>query len=195
MELNFKQQEIYKLQKDTLVNGLIDIVPIESFEKKLKESILNNKPLKIKLGLDPTAPDVHLGHTVVINKLKQFQDFGHQIQIIIGDFTGKIDEIDKYKNKAKLWCELLRETWERTIEQILFNDAVQRFNPSIQTQRLKKAKFTTELYKEIEQEMSNCSKWVHDRASNLGEDFPKPDTLKIYLENCESFIKVNNPDK
>ncbi|MBQ5152537.1 AAA family ATPase [Macrococcoides caseolyticum] len=107
----------------------------------------------------------------------------------------KIDEIDKYKNKAKLWCELLRETWERTIEQILFNDAVQRFNPSIQTQRLKKAKFTTELYKEIEQEMSNCSKWVHDRASNLGEDFPKPDTLKIYLENCESFIKVNNPDK
>lgn len=106
MELNFKQQEIYKLQKDTLVNGLIDIVPLESFEKKLKESILNNKPLKIKFGLDPTAPDVHLGHTVVINKLKQFQDFGHQIQIIIGDFTGKIgDPSDRDATRKQLTDE------------------------------------------------------------------------------------------
>ncbi|RAI82677.1 tyrosine--tRNA ligase [Macrococcoides goetzii] len=106
MELNFEQQEIYKLQKDTLVNGLIDIVPLESFEKKLKESILNNKPLKIKFGLDPTAPDVHLGHTVVINKLKQFQDFGHQIQIIIGDFTGKIgDPSDRDATRKQLTDE------------------------------------------------------------------------------------------
>jgi len=106
MELNFEQQEIYKLQKDTLVNGLIDIVPLESFEKKLKESILNNKPLKIKFGLDPTAPVVHLGHTVVINKLKQFQDFGHQIQIIIGDFTGKIgDPSDRDATRKQLTDE------------------------------------------------------------------------------------------
>ncbi|MCD8874907.1 tyrosine--tRNA ligase [Mammaliicoccus sciuri] len=103
MELNVKQKKELELQKETLLNGLVDIVSKDNFEEKLKKSIISNEPLKIKFGLDPTAPDVHLGHTVVINKLKQFQDFGHQVQIIIGDFTGKIgDPSDREATRKQL---------------------------------------------------------------------------------------------
>lgn len=103
MELNVKQKKEFELQKETLLNGLVDIVSKDNFEEKLKKSIISNEPLKIKFGLDPTAPDVHLGHTVVINKLKQFQDFGHQVQIIIGDFTGKIgDPSDREATRKQL---------------------------------------------------------------------------------------------
>lgn len=96
-----------------------------------------------------------------------------------------------YENMAKLWCEKLRETWERSIEEILFNNSVQRFNPAIQTQRLKRAPFTTELYLEIETGMKKCSNWVHDRASGLGEEIPVPKILREYLNDCEEFIKKN----
>lgn len=103
MELNVKQKKEFELQKETLLNGLVDIVSKDNLEEKLKKSIISNEPLKIKFGLDPTAPDVHLGHTVVINKLKQFQDFGHQVQIIIGDFTGKIgDPSDREATRKQL---------------------------------------------------------------------------------------------
>lgn len=103
MELNVKQKKDFELQKETLLNGLVDIVSKDNFEEKLKKSIISNEPLKIKFGLDPTTPDVHLGHTVVINKLKQFQDFGHQVQIIIGDFTGKIgDPSDREATRKQL---------------------------------------------------------------------------------------------
>ncbi|ULG74442.1 tyrosine--tRNA ligase [Macrococcus brunensis] len=103
MDLSNEQRQNFELQRDTLLNGLVDIIPLESFENKLKKSIVNEEPLKIKFGLDPTAPDVHLGHTVIINKLKQFQDFGHKIQIIIGDFTGKIgDPSDREATRKQL---------------------------------------------------------------------------------------------
>lgn len=98
-----------------------------------------------------------------------------------------------YEDKAKLWCEELRETWERSIEEILFNNSVQRFSPVIQTQRLEKAPFTSELYTEVQQGMKNCSNWVHDRASGLGEETPIPTILKEYLDDCEKFIKKNRP--
>ena len=68
--------------------GVAEILPEEDLIKKLGKG----KPLKVKLGLDPTAPDIHLGHTVVLRKLKQFQDLGHEITIIIGDFTGRIGD-------------------------------------------------------------------------------------------------------
>src|SRR5436190_19422988 len=61
-------------------------------EGELRKKLLTGRPLRIKLGLDPTAPDLHLGHTVVINKLKHFQDLGHQVQFLIGDFTGMIGD-------------------------------------------------------------------------------------------------------
>ncbi len=61
-------------------------------EAELRERLKSGRPLRVKLGLDPTAPDLHLGHTVVINKLRQFQDLGHHVQFLIGDFTGMIGD-------------------------------------------------------------------------------------------------------
>jgi len=61
-------------------------------EAELIERLKTNKPLKIKLGFDPTAPDIHLGHTVLLNKLRQFQELGHEVLFLIGDFTGMIGD-------------------------------------------------------------------------------------------------------
>ncbi|MYL58642.1 AAA family ATPase [Virgibacillus halodenitrificans] len=105
----------------------------------------------------------------------------------------KPEGLKVYEDGAKLWCEELRETWERSIEEILFNNSVQRFSPAIQTQRLEKAPFTSELYTEVREGMKNCSNWVHDRASGLGEETPEPAILKGYLDDCERFIKTNRP--
>ena len=68
--------------------GADEILPLEELKKKLEK----NKPLRVKLGMDPTAPDLHLGHPVVINKMKQLQDLGHEIIFLIGDFTGMIGD-------------------------------------------------------------------------------------------------------
>jgi len=68
--------------------GTDEILPLEELKTKLEK----NKPLRVKLGMDPTAPDLHLGHTVVINKMKQLQDLGHEIIFLIGDFTGMIGD-------------------------------------------------------------------------------------------------------
>ncbi|HGF7721255.1 TPA: AAA family ATPase [Enterococcus faecium] len=109
--------------------------------------------------------------------------------------SGDIGKMEEYEKKAKLWCELLRETWERSIEENLFNNSVQRFSPAIQTQRLRKALFTKELYLEVERGMTDCSNWVHDRAAGLGENIPEPEQLEKYLKACECFVKTNNPNK
>src|SRR5437773_9755468 len=61
-------------------------------EAELREKLKSGRKLRVKLGLDPTAPDLHLGHTVVINKLRHFQELGHQVQFLIGDFTGMIGD-------------------------------------------------------------------------------------------------------
>ena len=72
--------------------GAADIIVEAELAQKLERSRRSRTPLKVKLGLDPTAPDLHLGHTVVLRKLKDFQDLGHQIIVIIGDFTGMIGD-------------------------------------------------------------------------------------------------------
>ena len=78
--------------KDTelelLLRGVEEIIPKKEFHKKLNK----NRPLRIKLGFDPTAPDLHLGHTVILNKLKLFQDLGHEVIFLIGDFTGMVGD-------------------------------------------------------------------------------------------------------
>lgn len=73
-------------------HGVDTILPEDEFFKKLEKSVATNTPLTVKLGLDPTAPDIHLGHTVVLRKLKLFQDLGHQVVILIGDFTARIGD-------------------------------------------------------------------------------------------------------
>ena len=69
-------------------------------ESELKKKLLSGKKLTIKAGFDPTAPDLHLGHTVLINKLRHFQDLGHKVIFLIGDFTGKIGD-PSGKNKTR----------------------------------------------------------------------------------------------
>jgi len=71
-----------------LLRGVEEVLPVLEFEKKLKKG----KPLKIKAGFDPTAPDLHLGHTVLLNKLRQFQNYGHEILFLVGDFTAMIGD-------------------------------------------------------------------------------------------------------
>jgi len=77
---------------DVIKRGTSEIIPEEDLVKKLERSIKNKKPLNIKLGCDPSRPDLHLGHSVVLRKLRQFQDLGHTAILIIGDFTGMIGD-------------------------------------------------------------------------------------------------------
>ncbi len=88
-------------------------------EKELEEKILSGRVLKIKLGLDPSAPDIHLGHTVVLRKLKAFQDLGHELHIIIGDFTGMIgDPTGKSRSRNQLTREQVSENAKTYTDQI-----------------------------------------------------------------------------
>lgn len=110
-------------QLKIIKKGTLDIINEEELIKKLEKSINNNKPLKIKLGLDPSAPDIHLGHTVILRKLKQLQDLGHEIIIIIGNFTGKIgDPTGKSKMRKSLSDEEVLQnakTYEEQVFKIL----------------------------------------------------------------------------
>ena len=100
-------------------------------------------------------------------------------------------DMDTYYYRAKEWCELLRESWERAVEEILFNDAIQRYNPCVQTQRLKKAPFTQDLYLELERGMTECSAWCHDQARAINGKIPTSDELKGFIECFESYCKKN----
>src|SRR5258705_3509705 len=75
-------------QLEELRRGVVDVLP----DTELAARLALGRPLRVKLGVDPTAPDIHLGHTVVLSKLRQFQDFGHQAVLIIGDFTALIGD-------------------------------------------------------------------------------------------------------
>lgn len=77
---------------DLIQRGAAEIIHQAELEAKLKRSLAENRPLRVKAGFDPTAPDLHLGHTVLIHKLKHFQDLGHQVIFLIGDFTGMIGD-------------------------------------------------------------------------------------------------------
>ncbi|MGB7063317.1 MAG: tyrosine--tRNA ligase [Candidatus Zixiibacteriota bacterium] len=79
-------------QLKVIRRGTVEIIPEEELIDKLKDSISRNKPLRIKQGFDPTAPDIHLGHTVCLRKLRQFQELGHQVILIIGDYTGMVGD-------------------------------------------------------------------------------------------------------
>src|SRR5690606_6218318 len=77
---------------DIVKRGCDELIVEAEFVKKLARSQATGEPLRIKLGLDPTAPDIHLGHTVVLNKMRQLQDLGHTVIFLIGDFTSTIGD-------------------------------------------------------------------------------------------------------
>src|SRR6476620_3054623 len=96
-----------------LRKGTVDLIREEDLKKKLERSAKTGKPLRVKLGLDPTAPDIHIGHTVVIRKLRAFQDLGHTVIFLIGDFTGMIgDPSGKNVTRPPLSREQINENAE-----------------------------------------------------------------------------------
>ena len=116
---------------EILKRGVEEIIPENGLEKKL----IKNKPLIIKAGFDPTAPDLHLGHTVLINKLKQFQDLGHKIVFLIGDFTGMIGDpsgvsetrpiltVEQLKKNSKTYQEQIFKILDKKKTKIEFNSS------------------------------------------------------------------------
>ncbi len=114
---------------DLIARGTDDIIKLEELEERLKLG----RPLRVKVGFDPTAPDLHLGHTVIINKMRQFQDLGHTIIFLIGDFTGLIgDPSGKNITRKPLTPEQVKEnaeTYAQQVFKILDRDKTQiRFN-------------------------------------------------------------------
>jgi len=112
-----------KEQLEILKRGIVDLVSEEELLKKLEKSYTSQKPLVVKQGFDPTAPDLHIGHAVSIRKLKQFQDLGHEVVFLIGDFTGMIgDPTGKSKTRNRLTREEViknSETYKKQIFKIL----------------------------------------------------------------------------
>ena len=106
-------------QLDLLRKGALEIISEEDLEKKIARSVKTGKPLLIKAGFDPTAPDIHLGHTVLIRKMKHFQDLGHTVVFLIGDFTGLIgDPSGRNKTRPPLSQEEIAANAETYKEQI-----------------------------------------------------------------------------
>src|SRR5919108_1438584 len=102
-------------QLEVIKRGAVEVLPEEELLTKLKRT----RPLRIKAGFDPTAPDLHLGHTVLIQKMKQFQDLGHEIIFLIGDFTGMIgDPSGKSETRRQLTREEVARNAETYKEQI-----------------------------------------------------------------------------
>lgn len=120
-------------QLSILNKGTVDVIRLEDLKTKLERSAATKKPLRIKLGLDPTAPDIHLGHTVVIRKLKAFQELGHTVIFLIGDFTGMIgDPSGKNVTRPPLSREEVNanaETYKNQMFKLLDPDKTElRFN-------------------------------------------------------------------
>ncbi|MDP3921121.1 MAG: tyrosine--tRNA ligase [Candidatus Omnitrophota bacterium] len=94
--------ESVKKQIEILREGLVDFISEEEFASRLEIALKEKRPLRIKYGADPSAPDLHLGHTVPLRKLREFQDFGHQIVFIIGDFTARIGDPTQRSETRKM---------------------------------------------------------------------------------------------
>lgn len=113
MALSVKEQ--FKIIK----RGAAEIIPEDELIQKLKKSQKEGRPLRVKLGIDPTAPDIHLGFAVVLRKLRQFQDLGHEVALIVGDFTATIgDPSGKSKTRPMLSQEEVRENAQTYVEQL-----------------------------------------------------------------------------
>ncbi|RKY30710.1 MAG: tyrosine--tRNA ligase [Candidatus Omnitrophota bacterium] len=118
-----------KKQLGIIKRGAVGIISENELKRKLEISTREKKPLRIKAGFDPTAPDLHLGHTVLLRKLRQFQELGHQVIFLIGDFTGQIgDPSGRSETRKQLTKEEVLEnavTYKRQISKILDVDKLE----------------------------------------------------------------------
>ncbi|BFT69960.1 tyrosine--tRNA ligase [Paenibacillus sp. P36] len=123
IELTDAQRQEVERQLQIIKRGAAEIIPEDALKQKITRAIVTGKPLKVKLGLDPSAPDIHIGHTVVLQKLRQFQELGHEVQLIIGDFTGRIgDPTGKSETRKQLTEEDVQhnaQTYQTQLSKIL----------------------------------------------------------------------------
>ena len=99
-----------KEQMDLIRRGTEEIIPIEELEKKLENSRKDNMPLTVKCGCDPSRPDLHIGHSILLRKMRHFQDLGHKAVLLIGDFTAMIgDPSGRNKTRPQLTMGEKRE--------------------------------------------------------------------------------------
>jgi len=123
MNASSKKFPPVKEQMDLLRRGALEIISEEDLEKKLEQSFAKSEPLVVKQGFDPSAPDLHIGHAVTIRKLRQFQQLGHRVIFLIGDFTGMVgDPSGRSKTRPRLSKEeVMRnaETYKRQVFKIL----------------------------------------------------------------------------
>src|SRR5664280_2851263 len=106
-------------QLETIKRGTVEIIQEKELLLKLEKSVKENEPLKIKAGFDPTAPDIHIGHTVLLEKMRQFQELGHEVIFLIGDFTGMIgDPTGKSETRKPLTKEDVLKNAETYKEQV-----------------------------------------------------------------------------
>jgi tyrosyl-tRNA synthetase len=120
-------------QLEIIKRGAVEVIVETEFLKKLEKSYSENRPLRIKAGFDPTAPDIHLGHTVLLEKMRQFQELGHEVVFLIGDFTGMIgDPTGRSETRKPLTTEEVlknAETYKKQVFKILDPEKTQvRFN-------------------------------------------------------------------
>ena len=118
---------------EVIRRGAVEIISEEALLKKLERACAGQTPLKVKAGFDPTAPDIHIGHTVLLEKMRQFQELGHEVIFLIGDFTGMIgDPTGKSETRKILTSEDVlnnAETYKTQVFKILDQDKTQvRFN-------------------------------------------------------------------
>ena len=100
-------------QLEIISRGTEEVIPLQDLRHKLEYSIKNNKPLVVKLGCDPSRPDLHIGHSVVLQKLRDFQDLGHQAILVIGDFTAMIgDPSERNKTRPQLTIEEAKANYD-----------------------------------------------------------------------------------
>ena len=105
-------------QMDLILRGTEEIIPVEELEKKLEKSRKNNKPLKVKCGCDPSRPDLHIGHSILLKKLRHFQNLGHEAVLLIGDFTAMIgDPTGLNKTRPQISLEETKKNAKSYIDQ------------------------------------------------------------------------------
>jgi tyrosyl-tRNA synthetase len=105
-------------QLAVLSRGAEELLPLDEFKRKLARSVREGRPLRVKQGFDPTAPDIHLGHTVGLRKLRAFQDLGHQVVVIVGDYTGMVgDPSGRSKTRPQLTAEQVESNARTYLDQ------------------------------------------------------------------------------
>lgn len=131
-------------QMDIIKSSAIDVLPEEELVRKLEKSIKKNKQLIIKLGADPSRPDLHIGHAVVLNKMRQFQDMGHKAILIIGDFTAMIgDPSGKSKTRPQLTLEDTRVNGQSYLDQagLILDETPEKFQVRYNSEWLNQMNF------------------------------------------------------